>query len=164
MIKYIIGWAPSFSLLVIVTQKDCLYYFIRILKVTLRSTLIQNRGLCPLMLLPLITDFFVFMHHSGHNTRKQQTRGYFFEWQQHCMESKNEGNEEKKFFLMSLVVLWIKWTGIMEIKYKKFIDVVPIMPCQKSSRSMTSRIFGERWIQIPLSLLTTIDPFAEDPG
>ena len=35
---------------------------------------------------------------SGHNTREQQARGYFFQWQQHCMESKNEGNEEKIIF------------------------------------------------------------------
>ena len=28
----------------------------------------------------------------------------------------------------TLIVLWIKWTGIVEIKHKGFIDAVPIMP------------------------------------
>ena len=32
----------------VVTQTDCLSYFIWVLRVSLRSALIQNRGLCPL--------------------------------------------------------------------------------------------------------------------
>ena len=54
MIKYIIqeiiDWAPSFSLLEIVTQKECFFWFIWVLKISLRLTLIQRGGLCPLTL------------------------------------------------------------------------------------------------------------------
>ena len=39
-----------FSLLEIVTQKDCLFFFIQVLKVSLRLTLIQKGGLCHLKL------------------------------------------------------------------------------------------------------------------
>ena len=41
--------------------KDCLSYFIWVLKMTLRLTLIQKGGLCPLRPLPLITRFSVFL-------------------------------------------------------------------------------------------------------
>ena len=40
--KEIIGWAPSFPFLEIVTQKDCFSCFIWVLKVPLRLTLIQK--------------------------------------------------------------------------------------------------------------------------
>ena len=30
-----------------------------------------------------------------------------------------------KLYLETLILLWIKWTGMVEIKYKEFIDVVP---------------------------------------
>ena len=33
-----------------------------------------------------------------------------------------------KSYLETLIVLWIKWTGMVEIKHKDFIDAVPIMP------------------------------------
>ena len=63
MIKYtipeIIDWVPSFSLLEIVIQKECFLCFIRVLKVSLRSILIQKEGLCPLRLLSLIRVLFV---------------------------------------------------------------------------------------------------------
>ena len=39
---------------------------------------------------------------------------------------------KKKKYLDTLIVLLIKWTGIVEIKHKDFIDVVPIMLCQNS--------------------------------
>ena len=41
--------------------KDCLSCFIWVLKVSLRLILIQKGGLCPLRLLPLMTEFSVFM-------------------------------------------------------------------------------------------------------
>ena len=56
-----IGWTPSFSLLEIATQKDYFFCFIRVLKVSLRLTLIQKGVLCLLRLLPLMTGFFVLM-------------------------------------------------------------------------------------------------------
>ena len=30
-----------------------------------------------------------------------------------------------KSYLETLILLWIKWTGMVEIKHKDFIDVVP---------------------------------------
>ena len=44
------------------------------------------------------------------------------------MENKNEGNENK-IILETLIVLWIKWIGMMEIKWKDYIyiDAFPIM-------------------------------------
>ena len=50
---------------------------------------------------------------------------------------------------MTLIVLWIKWTGMVEIKHKDFIDFVPIMPCQNSLWIMGSKIYGEARTQIP---------------
>ena len=50
MKKILIG-GPSSSLLEIVSQKDCLFCFIRVLKVAIRLTLTQKRDLCPLRLL-----------------------------------------------------------------------------------------------------------------
>ena len=43
----------------VVTQKDLLLSFIRVLKVSLRLTLIQKGDLCPSKLLSLITEFSV---------------------------------------------------------------------------------------------------------
>ena len=40
---------------------DCLHCFIWVLKVSLKLTLIQKGGLCPLRLLPLMTEFSVLM-------------------------------------------------------------------------------------------------------
>ena len=82
------------SLLKIATQTDCLPYFIWVLKMSLRFTLIQKGGLCSLRLLPLMTVLWVYAP-SGHSTRKQLARGRFFEGIQNYMENKNEGNENK---------------------------------------------------------------------
>ena len=46
---------------------------------------------------------------------------------------------------------------MVEIKHK---DVVPIMPCQKSSWIMGFRIYGEGTAQIPLSSPATMGPLA----
>ena len=43
---------------------------------------------------------------------------------------------------------------MVQIKYKDFIDVVTIMPCQNSPWIIGSRIYGERRAQISLSSLT----------
>ena len=56
----------------------------------------------------------------------------------------------------ALIVLWIKWTGLVKIKCKDFIDTVPIMPCQNVSWIMSFRIYGERRTQIPMSSTATI--------
>ena len=78
------------------------------------------------------------------------------------MENKSEGDETKQY-LQTLIVLWIKWTGMVEIKHKDFIDIVPIMSCQNSPWIMRSGIYREGRAQIPLSSPTTIDPLAPDP-
>ena len=49
----------------------------------------------------------------------------------------------------TLIVLWIKWTGMVEIKHKDFIDDVPITPCQNSLWIMGSTIYGKGRTQIP---------------
>ena len=65
-----------------------------VLKVSLRLTLIQKARLCPLRLLPLMTEFCVYAP-SGYSTREQLARGRFFEGLQNYMGKKNEGNERK---------------------------------------------------------------------
>ena len=72
----------------VVTQKDCLSYFIWALKVSLRLTLIQKRDLCSLRGLPLMTEFSVFMSLQG--TRKHPPRKRFFERLQNLMENENK--------------------------------------------------------------------------
>ena len=49
---------------------------------------------------------------------------------------------------------------MIEIKHKDK-DVTPVLPCQKLSWTMGSRIYGEGRIQIALSSLATIDPLAQ---
>ena len=72
--------------------------------------------------------------------------------------------KQNNMYLEILIVLWIKWKGMVEIKHKDFIDVVPIMPCHNSSWIMSWRFYGEKKTQIPLSSPTTINPLAQDPG
>ena len=68
--------APSFSFLEIATQKECFFQFIWVLKVSLRLTLIQKEGLCPLRLLPLIQ--FPVCDPSRYSTREQLARVALF--------------------------------------------------------------------------------------
>ena len=60
---------------------------------------------------------------SRHNTREQLVKARFFERLQNYMENKYEGNENK-IIPGDLILLWIKWTGMVEIKHKDFIDAV----------------------------------------
>ena len=30
----------------------------------------------------------------------------------------------------TLIILWIKWTGMVKIKHIDFIGAAPVMPCQ----------------------------------
>ena len=53
----------------------------------------QKGGLCPLRLLPLMTEFSVFCF--GHSTRKHLSTGRFSEGLQNHMENKNGGNENE---------------------------------------------------------------------
>ena len=132
--------------------------FIRVLKVSLRLTLIQNGGLCPLRLLPLMTEFSVFMLLQGITPWNSWLGGISLKdckisWKTRVKEMKTKFNCK-----------WIKWTDMVKTKRKDFIDVVPIMTCQNSSWIIGSRIYGEGTTQIPLISPTTIDPLAQDPG
>ena len=96
----------------------------------------------------------------GYSTREQLDRRHFFEGlQNYNMENKNKGNKNKKK-LKTLIVLWIKWTGMVKIKHKDFIGAAPVMPCQNSSWIMGLRIYREGRNQIPLSSPATIGPLA----
>ena len=61
---------------------------------------------------------------SRHSPREQLVKGCFFERLQSYMESKCVGNE-KKLYLETLILLWVKWTGMLEIKHKDFVAVAP---------------------------------------
>ena len=76
------------------------------------------------------------------------------------MEKKNKGNENK-VTLGDFNCTMDKLAGMVEIKHKELIDVVPIMPCQNSSWIMGSRIYGEGRTQIPLNSPTIIDTLAK---
>ena len=59
-----------------------------------------------------------------------------------------------------IILLWIKWTEMGEIKHKDFIDAVPIVPCQKPSWIMGLSIYWERRTEIPLISLAAKGPLA----
>ena len=80
------------------------------------------------------------------------------------MENKSEGNESKIIlYLGTLIVLWIKSTGIVK-KLKAFINVAPLIPCQNWPWIMVLKIYGRERTKVPLSSPTTIDPLKQDPG
>ena len=131
--------------------------FIWVLKVLLWLTLIQKGGLCPLRLLPLMTEFPVFMPIQGISPESSWLRGVSLKdckiiWKITIREMKT------KNYLKTLIVLWIKWTGMVKIKHKDFIGAASIMPCQNSSWIMSLRIYGEGRIQISQSSPATIGP------
>ena len=96
MIKYtiqeIIDWVPSFSLLEILIQKECFFCFIWILKVSLRLTLIQKRGMCPLRLLPLMRVLCVPLQRIA--PEGSWLGGTFLKYYKNICK-KNQGNENK---------------------------------------------------------------------
>ena len=61
--------------------------------------------------------------------------------------------DENKIILETLIVLWIKWTGMVEIRRKDVIDAVPIMP---SFWIMGLSLFGEGRIQVFLNSTATL--------
>ena len=96
--------SPIFSLLVVVTQKDCMSCFIWVLRVSLRLTVIQkNRS-------------FVFFKVTPYNVRVLcrelgniwlggfSLNGYKIIWKIKAREMKT------KYYLETLIVLCIKWT------------------------------------------------------
>ena len=69
---------------------------------------------------------------------------------------KIEGSENKTI-LDTSIVLWIKWTGMVEMRHKYFMDTVPIMPWFWIIGLI---FFGEGRTQISLSSTATIGSFA----
>ena len=94
-IQEIIDRTPSFSFLEVATQKECFFCFIWVLMVSLRLTLIQKGGLCPLRLLPLMIEFSVCVPFQGIAPENSWLGGRFFEGLQNYMQNKNEENENK---------------------------------------------------------------------
>ena len=62
--------------------------------------------------------------------------------------------------MKTLVVLWIKWTGMIKTNQKVFFGAAPVIPCQNSSSIMGLSIHRDGRIQISLSYPTTIGPLA----
>ena len=118
--------------------------------VSFKVTLSNDRVLCAYAL-------------SGHNTTKQLVRCRFLEGLKNYMENKNNW-DEKKIIIGDFNCTMVKWTRMMEIKHKEFIDVVPIMLYQNWLWIMGLRIYGEGGTQIPLSSPATIDPLVQDSG
>ena len=96
MIKYtiqeIIDWAPSFSLLEIVIQKECFLCFIWVFKVSEVDTDPERRFVSYKVTTSIESSVCA---PSGYSTTEQLARGRFFEGLQNYMHSKNEGNENK---------------------------------------------------------------------
>ena len=61
--------------------------------------------------------------------------------------------DENKIILETLIVLWIKWIGMVEIRRKDVIDAVPIMP---SFWIMGLSLFGEGRTQVFLNSTVTL--------
>ena len=120
-IQEITGQFLSFTFLEVVTQKDLLLSFIRVLKVSLRLTLIQKGDLCPSKLLSLITEFSVFVPLKGMTPESSWLKGLSLK--DYKIIGKINVKEIKiKLYLDTLILPWIKWTGMVEMKH---IDVVP---------------------------------------
>ena len=58
----------------------------------------------------------------------------------------------------------MQWTGMVEIRPKDFINIVPVIPYRNLLWIMGSRIYRKGKTQIPLSPPITIDAQAQDPG
>ena len=142
-----------------VTHRDCLFCFIWVTLITL----IQEGGLRPLRLLPLMTNSFVFMPLQGIAPGISwlgvvYLKVYKIIWEIKLTETKT------KYYLATFILLCIKWTGMVEIKHKEFIDVAPIMHCQNSSRIMGLRVYKKGKTLIYMSSPTIMDPLPQDPG
>ena len=59
----------------------------------------------------------------------------------------------------TLIILWIKWTGMVKIKHIDFIGAAPVMPCQNSLWILGLRIYREGRTQIRCDRF-----FGKDPG
>ena len=72
------------------------------------------------------------------------------------MLKKNDRNENK-IILGDLILLWIKWTSMVETKHKDFTDPVPVI---LSLLEKGLKIYGEGRTQILLSSAAMIGSLA----
>ena len=91
---------------------------------SLRLTLIQKGDLCPSKLLSLITEFSVFVPLKDITPERSWLKGvslkdYKIIWKINVREMKT------KFYLQTLMLLLVYWTGMVEIKHKDLIDIIP---------------------------------------
>ena len=63
-----------------------------------------------------------------------------------------------KQYLKTLILLRIKWTGMLKIKQEDFIGAAPVMPCQNSLSIMSLMICVEGRTQITRSSPAAIGP------
>ena len=129
---------------------DCWFCLIWVFEVSLRLTLILKGGLCFLRLLPMMTDLSVVMPLQDVAPGKSWLGGRFFEGLQNYMKNKKEGNVNK-ILLGDFNYTMIKWTGMVKMKHKYFIDALRTISCHSSSWIMSLRIYGEGRTHFPLS-------------
>ena len=65
-----------------------------------------------------------------------------------------------KQYFKTLILLRIKWTGMLKIKQEDFIGAAPVMSCQNSLWIMGLRICAEGRTQITRSSAAAIGPLA----
>ena len=104
---------PIFLSPEVVTQKDLLLSFIRVLKVSLRLTLVQKGDLCSSKF-SLITEFSVFVPLKGITPESSWLKGvslkdYKIIWKMNVRETKT------KLYLKTLILLWMKWTRVLDV-------------------------------------------------
>ena len=112
--------------------------------------------MCPLRLFFLMKEFSEIIPLQGITSGAQGDSISLKDWK---IQWEMKVNEIKiKKYLETLIALWLKWTGMVEIKHKDLLDMVPIMLCHNSLWIMGLRIYGEGKTQILLSSPTSIDP------
>ena len=97
--------------------------------------------LCPPMLLSLTTEFSVFVHLEGITPESSWLEGVSLNnikiiWKISVAEMK------AKLYLETFILLCIKWTGMVQIKHKDFIDVAHIK-CANNAKANHIGIFTD---------------------
>ena len=91
---------------------------------SLRLTLIQKEDLCPSKLPSLITEFSVFVPLKGIIPESSWLKGVSLK-DNKIIWKINVRGMKTKLYLKTLILLWIKWAEVVEMKHKDFIDAVP---------------------------------------
>ena len=115
-----------------------------------------KKGLCPLRLLSQMKKLSLFMPLQAVAPENSCLGGVSLKDNKIIWKIKMREVKTKQY-LETLIVLWIKWRGMLEIKH--LIDVDSIVACQDSSW-----VYGEGRTKIALSSPATIDFLAQDLG